>query len=84
MTSLLEGLEEMLTINRLGLPSNLCRCLGITNIIESPNTGIRQGTGRADGATMDSGVIAVDGEMHAANHRLSAVVDSGSQTPGDG
>lgn len=45
-TSLLEGLEEMFTINRLGLPSDLRRCLGTTNIIESPNAGIRQRTGR--------------------------------------
>jgi putative transposase len=45
-TSLLEGLEEMFTINRLGLPGDLRRCLGTTNIIESPNAGIRQRTGR--------------------------------------
>jgi transposase-like protein len=44
--SLLEGLEEMFTINRLELPSQLRRCLGSTNIIESPNAGIRQKTGR--------------------------------------
>lgn len=44
--SLLEGLEEMFTINRLGLPGDLRRCLGTTNIIESPNAGIRQRTGR--------------------------------------
>jgi putative transposase len=46
MTSLWEGLEEMFTINRLDLPSDLRRCLGTTNIIESPNAGIRQRTGR--------------------------------------
>jgi transposase-like protein len=34
--SLLEGLDEMFTINRLGLPRQLCRCLGSTNVIESP------------------------------------------------
>lgn len=44
--SLLEGLEEMFTINRLELPSQLRRCLASTNIIESPNAGIRQKTGR--------------------------------------
>ncbi len=44
--SLLEGLEEMFTINRLDLPSALRRCLASTNIIESPNAGIRQKTGR--------------------------------------
>ena len=44
--SLLEGLDEMFTINRLDLPGTLRRCLGTTNIIESPNAGIRQRTGR--------------------------------------
>ncbi|MBM3271575.1 MAG: transposase [Candidatus Sericytochromatia bacterium] len=34
--SLLEGLEELFTINRLGLPPALRRSLGTTNIIESP------------------------------------------------
>jgi len=44
--SLLEGLAEMFTINRLELPSQLHRCLASTNIIESPNAGIREKTGR--------------------------------------
>jgi putative transposase len=45
-TSLREGLAEMFTINRLGLPSALRRCLGSTNVIESPNSGIRDRTRR--------------------------------------
>ena len=45
-SSLLEGLDEMFTINRLGLPKTLRRCLGSTNVIESPNSGIRSRTGR--------------------------------------
>jgi transposase-like protein len=44
--SLLEGLGEMFTINRLGLPKTLRRCLGSTNVIESPNSGIRSRTRR--------------------------------------
>ena len=44
--SLLEGLAEMFTINRLDLPGPLRRCLASTNIIESPNAGIREKTGR--------------------------------------
>jgi putative transposase len=44
--SLLEGLAEMFTINRLELPAQLRRCLASTNIIESPNAGIREKTGR--------------------------------------
>ena len=43
--SLLEGLEEMFTIN-LELPGQLRRCLASTNIIESPYAGVRQKTGR--------------------------------------
>lgn len=45
-SSLLEGIDEMFTINRLGLPKELRRCLGSTNVIESPNSGIRSRTGR--------------------------------------
>jgi len=44
--SLLEGLEEMFTINRLGLPKSLRRCLSSTNVIESPYSGVRRKTGR--------------------------------------
>ena len=33
--SMLEGLEEMFTVNRLGLPPTLMRCLATTNIIEN-------------------------------------------------
>ena len=44
--SMLEGLDEMFTINRLGLPKALRRCLGSTNVIESPNSGIRSRTRR--------------------------------------
>jgi transposase-like protein len=45
-SSLLEGLSEMFTINALGLPKALRRCLGSTNVIESPNSGIRSRTRR--------------------------------------
>ena len=44
--SLLEGLEETFTINRLGLPPKLRRCLGTTNIVESPTSGVRLRTRR--------------------------------------
>jgi transposase-like protein len=45
-SSLLEGLDEMFTINALGLPAMLRRCLGSTNVIESPNSGVRGRTRR--------------------------------------
>jgi transposase-like protein len=44
--SLREGLSEMFTINRLGLPATLRRCLASTNVIESPYSGVREKTGR--------------------------------------
>jgi len=44
--SVLEGLEEMFTVNRLGLPASLRRCLVTTNIIESPNSGVASKTRR--------------------------------------
>jgi transposase-like protein len=44
--SLWEGLTETFTVNRLGLPGALRRCLCTTNVIESPNSGIRRRTGR--------------------------------------
>jgi putative transposase len=46
VSSLLEGIDEMFTINRLGLPRELRRCLGSTNVIESPNSGVRSRTRR--------------------------------------
>ena len=45
-TSLREGLEECFTINRLGLPPSLHRCLATTNLIESPQSGVRSRTRR--------------------------------------
>ncbi len=39
--SLREGLDEMFTINRLGLPPQLRRCLGTTNVIDNTHSGAR-------------------------------------------
>lgn len=44
--SLREGLEEMFTINRMGLAPKLLRCLATTNVIDSSHWGVRQRTGR--------------------------------------
>lgn len=44
--SLREGLAEMFTVNRLGLPEKLSRCLGSTNVIESSFSGARSRTRR--------------------------------------
>jgi len=43
-SSLLEGLDEMFTVNAMGLPRALKRCLCTTNIIESPHSGVRMRT----------------------------------------
>jgi transposase-like protein len=44
--ALLEGLAETFTVNRLGLPGKLRRCLCTTNILESPQAGVRMRTER--------------------------------------
>jgi len=44
--SLREGLEECFTINRLSIPPSLHRCLATTNLIESPQSGVRIRTRR--------------------------------------
>jgi putative transposase len=44
--SLREGLAEMFTVNRLGLPEPLERCLNSTNVIESVFSGSRSKTRR--------------------------------------
>ena len=45
-SSLVEGLEECFTLNRLDVPPSLRRCLATTNIIESPHAGVRIQTRR--------------------------------------
>jgi transposase-like protein len=44
--SVLEGLDECFTINRLDVPPSLHRCLATTNLIESPHSGVRLRTRR--------------------------------------
>ena len=44
--SLREGLEECFPLNRLGIPASLHRCLATTNLIESPQSGVRMRTRR--------------------------------------
>jgi putative transposase len=43
--SLREGMTEMFTIQRLKLPPSLYKCLGTTNVIESPQSGVQKRTG---------------------------------------
>ena len=44
--SLLEGLEECFTINRLDIPRSLHRCLATSNVVDSPHSGVRSRTRR--------------------------------------
>lgn len=43
--SLREGMAEMFTIQKLKLPPSLYKCLGTTNVIESPQSGVQKRTG---------------------------------------
>jgi transposase-like protein len=45
-SSLREGMDETFTINQIGLPGKLRRCLVTTNLIESPGAGVRLRTRR--------------------------------------
>lgn len=44
--SLRERVSELFTINRLGLPPRLRKCLATTNLIDSTHSGVRQKTRR--------------------------------------
>lgn len=43
--SLREGMAEMFTIQKLKLPPSLFKCLGTTNVIESPQSGVQKRSG---------------------------------------
>ena len=62
--SLREGLSEMFTINRLGLPPRLRKCLGSTNLIDSTHSGRKtedpqgdQLEERSDGLALGCGLV---------------------------
>ncbi len=54
--SLLEGLEECFTINRMNVPASLHRCLATTNLIKSPHAGVRMRTNRVS-RWKDAGMV---------------------------
>ena len=75
--SLREGLSELFTVNRLGLPKPLRRCLTTTNIIDSSHAGVRQHTNRVSrwqseemAGALGGGDVPGDGEALSAHHRL--------------
>ena len=83
--SLREGLSEMFTINRLGLPPRLRKCLGSTNLIDSTHSGVRQKTRRVtnwkNGAMAlrwAAGLVRGDREELPPHHRLRPALDAQS------
>ena len=83
--SLREGLSEMFTINRLGLPPRLRKCLGSTNLIDSTHSGCEtedpQGDEleeRSDGPQMGGGLVRGDREELPPHHRLRPALDAQS------
>ena len=75
--SLLEGLEESFTVNRLRLTPALIRCLSTTNIIENPN-GAVPGNGQnmsmagcRHGAALDGSGVLGSREVLSPHTRLS-------------
>jgi transposase-like protein len=91
--SLREGLEETFTINRLGLPPTLRRCLATTNLIESSLSGVEGRTRRVtrwrsgEMALRWTAAAALETERHfrkIIGHRelwmLKAALDEGQLT----
>ena len=81
--SLREGLSEMFTINRLGLPPRLRKCLGSTNLIDSTHSGVRQEDPqgdpleeRSDGLALGCGLVRGDREELPEDHRLRPALDA--------
>ncbi len=76
--SLREGLEETFTINRADVPPSLHRCLATTNLIESPQSGVRKKTGNVcrwrDGemtVALGGRSVSADREEFPEDHGLS-------------
>ena len=65
--SLREGLAELFTINRLGLPSPLRRCLGTTNLIDNSHSALRERTRRVK--HWQDGTMALDGRLPPSRPR---------------
>jgi putative transposase len=93
-SSLLEGLDETFTINRLGIGPQLMKCLATTNVIENPNGESRRRTNRVsrwkDGSMVKRWAAAsyLDAEKHFRKiigykdlWMLKAALDGGEQAP---
>ena len=83
--SLREGLPEMFTINQLGLPPRLRKCLGTTNVIDSTHSGVRtedaprdQLEERSHGLEVGRSLLHRDREELPSNRRLRPTLDAQS------
>jgi len=81
-SSIREGLEEMFTVDKLGVTGGLQRCLVSTNIIESPNGSVRTRTRRVarwqNGAMVIRWVTVAFLEAEARFQRLSGFAEMAS------
>ena len=71
--SLREGMAEMFTMQKLKLPPSLYKCLGTTNVIESPQSGVQK---RGHGRTMGGIRMATHRKAFPEGHRSSGLLDS--------
>jgi putative transposase len=80
--SVREGLAELFTVQELGVPKSLAKCLVNTNIIESANSGVRTRTNRVvdwqDGAMAIRWAAAAFGAAESAFRRVSGHGEIGS------
>ncbi len=73
--SIREGLPELFTINRLGLPAKLRRCLGSTNLIDNSHSCVRERTHRVK--NWQSGAMALRwtaAAFDAASHHFRRIM----------
>ena len=90
--SLREGLSEMFTINRPGLPSSLRRCLGTTNVIDNSHSATRYRMQRVKnwqngpasnnnrGSSLDRRSLRSQLKKLPTNHGLRTTLDSQSRS----
>ena len=79
--SLREGLHETYTVNALGLPPTLMRCLCTTNIIENPN-GIVRRTSRRVTRYRDADRRCAGRQQGSSKHRSRSARSRASRTCG--
>jgi hypothetical protein len=79
--TLLEGLDEILTVIRLGLPTELRRSLACTNIIENMMGTVRRVSRNREALAVGLDGLALDGCRHAGSQERFSQVESLQTTP---